>query len=417
MDFTIFVSIALGLFSLLLSVAFLLSLRALDREIVADDKGTLRQQILVPENQEFAFSAAEARRAFLRRALSDHSDLNPPGLEIIEVPEGWETESLSFRELPRNEALAQLSALRWQQEKPEYLLLGRLSDAIAVIAKRAGLTCGQLASSVRIEPLLIRPAEPQLGRRTFPFIGIVETDFPQLIRQNLEGMQAWFGFDIATEPRREATAFFRCTVDGGEEGQAGGALICNGVEIFVLTCSHVLTRDCGSVKYRCKLQTETYEPDYALLHAGSPCFHPVMGEPVECAGDPEAFRDRKKPVVLSHRVSKEGVIRSIHSWVEYSGRTHKFPHVTVRRPFRVILDLFAWPLWGRVFSVPGESGSWVISRDRTLWYGLLVAGNRYRRISYAALAAPLSSFLLSVASSDLPSSGRVQFRVQRQEIT
>ena len=181
----------------------------------------------------------------------------------------------------------------------------------------------------------------------------------------------------------------------------------------MLTCSHVLATGCGSAEYRCDLRTETYEPDYALLRASGPCFWPEIGGTVGCAGEPEAFQGRHEPVVLSHRRGREGVIHSVHSWVEYSGRTHKFPHIMIRRPMRIILELFAWPPWGRTFSVRGDSGSWVIGRDRTMWYGLLVSGNRHLHFSYAALAAPLRTFLLSVARSHFQSPTDVQFKAQR----
>ena len=140
-----------------------------------------------------------------------------------------------------------------------------------------------------------------------------------------------------------------------------------------MTCAHVVAQTCNHSTFRASLQTETLEPDVALLVEPTHCFSFHLSNKVVPV-------DSKAATLLDDRTwikvpdgGGRGKIYSIVEWVRYDGRRHIFPHVEIISDVKLFWDLLIWPPWRVHFGREGHSGSWIVDR-RGNWLGFLLVG-------------------------------------------
>jgi hypothetical protein len=347
-------------------------------------KTIYRGLVIPPQQGDRGEITAAARRDFLRANVRFDDQDALPIFAVREVPPAGIIRDRR-QELSRPSAIAHRETLRWQLEQDSRLLLGRTIDAVAWILDDVGLShkvstirlvkvtgfLGRYLRSVGLSPYIVQ-IESEVGVKGY-------------LKNRLAPIADWFGIGVCLAPVRELTEF--------AEGQIGGSLREHDRKFFV-TCSHCVdAHPANSVFFRSELAAHTFQPDVALLacadESGKHRHFSLEVEPI----DEDPWLKGADRLVRRPGGRGVGYTFSTAGWARYSGRVHEFPHILVSAHVRVILDAFAWPPWRKLFSGPGDSGSFVIDADHRRWAGLLVAGAKHHKITYAAIALPLLRFL------------------------
>lgn len=304
-----------------------------------------------------------------------------PGEWMVETPSGF----VSLGRLSEDELIAQRVTWKWQRESDHFLALGRVADTLFHLESRTK-DPSPLFESVSLERIR------RSGMEDARLCVVVRSRHPRAVAAALRTYGTWLGNGLVVErawSRFEETG--QC-VASRNKGSVGGYLR-DDARSLGMTCSHVLGAACQSSAYRTILQERTQGPDVALVRP-NPCFRP-SGTLAPCVprtvGDDDVDGSIRVRMHPHHRV--EGRINAITLCASYAKRRHYFPHMQVAPNPRLVLDLIPWPPWGMHFSQKGDSGSWAMDGDTGEWLGLVVAGNRFNRLSYAALPRPLLDFL------------------------
>jgi hypothetical protein len=271
------------------------------------------------------------------------------------------------------EAIGQTVRLRWQLELDELLLIDRVVDAILLLKRHEKDLFANEVPLIRLERL----RKSLVRRGYFPWKVVVETDQPTIYKRFLFGIHDWLGIGIDTAPKRKITQFGFCQITGGREGTIGGMV--TGSDLYAVTCAHVISPNCGSVRFRSQLDEDTDQPDAALLEAANPCFPAPFGTrvvlPVATESLIEACIKARTLVekLQNTRTGAPGYVRTRVSTIPFQGVLFRFPHLEIK-PYRMRQWGLRFPLFRRSFSVNGDSGAWVIERDTESWLGMVVGG-------------------------------------------
>lgn len=363
--------------------------------------GVYLKQILPYPTTDLARERANDRRQTIRRSLLDIGDARFLSREFIETPPN--SPSIEPRSLLDNvrEAIGQIVRLRWQLEDDELLLIERVVDAIMLLKRQEKeLFAGELPL-IRLEPM-----EKRLVRQGyFPWKVVVETNQPAIYKNFLYEIHDWLGIGIDVAPRRKITQFGLCQMSGGREGTIGGMV--TGTDTYAVTCAHVISPDCGSVRFRSQLDDDTAQPDAALLDARNPCFPlPDGARVVLTTATDSVIKDCIKTRTTVNKLQNSGrtapgYIRTRVSTIPFQGILFRFPHLEIK-PNRMRQWGLRFPLFRSDFSVDGDSGAWVTDGYSGSWLGMVVGGADDHS-SWVIEAEPLLSYLEdNLATMGLP---------------
>jgi hypothetical protein len=247
------------------------------RPLVVMKTGRPRELIIPPQDTVTAISAAEERRKFIIQRVGS----GVPFIEVIELPPN--SGEIALDGLTAGEAVGQAVTLRWQLNDDAFLLLGRVVDALTVVARRLEIEPWRLASNVKLARF--KPAKTFFGftlysQRVFPYMVLIDTNDEQTIRKEISHLGSWFGIGVAVQRAPQTTEFGQCTVPGGLPGCVGGDIRSLG-DVYALTCRHVVSARCSSAVFKTDLRSRTNEPDVALLDIETPCFKQCFTRPAQ----------------------------------------------------------------------------------------------------------------------------------------
>ena len=255
--------------------------------------------------------------------------------------------------------------LRWQMKADQFLLAERVTDTLVSLELDKDATV--LMDTVR---------------GAFPWRVVIACPNPTRVAHELERTRDWLGIGVDFIDPLPFKLMGRCSQgDDGREGVVAGRLGID-TETYGITCRHVLSSNCGSLRWPSRIAApQGYlegSPDAALINLGSPCFSPGPGD-----GSPNRLRIGETADIERLRVSRQpvetrpgrrsGLVDADVVAFSLGGKTYRGPHVLIvpalYRQFGII-----WPLWGRAFSAPGDSGSWAIDTASSTWIGMVVGG-------------------------------------------
>ena len=359
-----------------------------------------------PTTYEQAHNRAQERRTRLRFELDEVGDSGFIGREFLEIPPGFNTpEQRSLRD-DLSEAHGQMARLNWQVNADELLLLERVVDTIVVLLRQEVSPSYSSEPEltleyplVKLEPLDVTSEEAEL----FPWRVVIETDIPDFYISKLSQIKEWLGIAVEFGPKPSIHLLNRCIEPGGLEGVIGGLV--EDHELFAMTCSHVLSEHCGSVKIRGNPYKNPNQlknaPDAALVDTMTPCFTIPRGTRRQVFSEAtdqivlNSVHSRTKVFKLGPGFKNDpGVIINQVGLLPPSNRgpAYRFPHLEIKTDR--LEYLFGWlklPLGHKYFSGDGDSGSWVINPDLGIWFGMVIAGDK-AGVTYAAEASPLLEY-------------------------
>jgi hypothetical protein len=344
---------------------------------------------------EKAVERANERRAEVERALAEVGDLGFLRREFLEIPpqiQGIETRSLADT---RSEAFGQMVRLKWQLAADELLLLERVVDAI--IAIKRSKTPDSIDHSN--EGLLVKVeflGKSIRERDLFPWKITIETDKPWFYEETLRPLKDWLGIRVDLAPAHEIKLFGQCQIPPAMEGVVGG--IVAGQREYGVTCSHVISPNCGSLELKGDPSAGGEQPDAALIHSVTSCFDIEKKRRNKRAVRvaPNALIEscminRTKVTTLNPGSHSNGFILARVGCFAVSGVLYRFPHMQILSK-RLILGFITVPFLYKYFSKPGDSGSWAGETDTESWIGMVVGGSVNPPLSYIAEAAPLLEY-------------------------
>lgn len=349
-----------------------------------------------------AEKAVEQRRNFLARALREAT--RAKSREILEIPPGFDKQFVSSEPLSALDDLAQSVRLSLQEASDQYLLFGRVLDALVAVLRRAGelslspdqrfVKGGTLDVSLRLlEP---KEAPPEI----FPWVVVVGTDQPELMRESLLTIKEWLGIGIDIAAPLRFKKYESCRHSPDTVGVSAGILRhrADGAA-YALTCDHVVPRcDCYVAHGD---PTTGLQPDAALLPLGEGCFSLDPSRlAIRRAATQREIEDFSK-TRKNRKVKRLGGRRRAYSGlVENPMTTYSCDEVICKFPtFSVVLEkksflfrLIPWPLFRKTFSEPGDSGAWVLSQEDDSWLGMVVGGAERSLLTYVSYGQALVSF-------------------------
>jgi hypothetical protein len=331
------------------------------------------KQILPYSKDGLAKERANERRQSIRSTLSDIGDSRFLRREFIEIPPSFPI--VERRALADNvpEAIGQTVRLRWQLDTDELLLIERVVDAIVLLKRTERNLFADEIPLIRLAPL----RKSLVRKDYFPWKVVVETDHPMIYERFLYDIQDWLGIGVDTAPRRKIKPLGICQMPNGMEGTIGGMVA--GADTYSVTCSHVLSPHCGSVRFRSQLNQDTDQPDSALLEEGNPCFSVHRGATRVLSAATKSVIDaciKTRAIVDKLQNPKKGApgfVRTRVSTIPMQGFLFRFPHLEIK-PNRMRQWGLKFPLFRKNFSVDGDSGAWVTDRGTGSWLGMVVCG-------------------------------------------
>lgn len=383
-----------------------------------DDKEIPRTwRIIVPPpdngtaERRYSDRAADIARFFASNEsqLSANADelRTVPVREYIETIPGFETTSSSALLDTPYAACGQAARLIWQLREPHFALTERVSDLIATVGRQ--VTSGRARRdgspfeypTLRLESL----DESEYGNRVFPWVVVVETSNFEPYRAIIEGVKDWLGIAVAIGPARRVELFGNCKIGaGGLDGIAGGAFSSQ-QQVYLLTCAHVLSEQCHSTIMRGNPKNNENEPDAAIIRSSTPCFDSSLAATPCRQADPQevkSYIQARTPVLKTHPHcdTKPGFIRNYAFGFDVGGTFHRFPHLEVL-PILSSIGPVDWPVVGRTFSKPGDSGAWVLGRNSNIWFGMVTGGDEFSHSTFIAESGALMEYLTLLAISQV----------------
>jgi hypothetical protein len=335
--------------------------------------------IVPPVAHDTARRAAAERRSKVEHYLAS---IASDGLSIprfLHVPDA--TVSDLEDRLQGSAAAATLARLRWQLVSDERLLLERAIDVVEKKLRTTSSSAERGSITISLEPLPWWFRRPSL----YPWRVVIRAPQDFDFRTAYEPLADWVGIAVEQLPPSHLVPFGHCTVGfGGLEGVVGG-IVCGTStphETFSLTCRHVISNGCGSLRYPLPSDASPESPDAVLIEATTNCFQ----SPLQFASDvyPARESDTQRLQVTRTPLRKHHPERgTARGWLKYpvGGTNHtgefvRFPHYSVRPlRYKLAFGLLRWPPFQRWFACERDSGSWVIEEGTTrLWLGMVVAG-------------------------------------------
>lgn len=363
------------------------------------------QEFLPPVPSEIALRSARERRGMIESTLAEfgvtltleyggEGRLAALPFALRETPP--ESSRPGRRELEEVAAAAQMSWLSWQMHSEELLLAERVVDTVlGVHEEMGGRQLDAHFARVHVPLIRLTGPDPALVRKgLFPWKVIIETDNPAAYVGQLRRHSQWLAIGIDFAPARRVSRLGLCQRGIGIPGIAGGILRTQ-QGTYAMTCNHVLSSSCASVRYWANPARDELEPDAALIERENPCFRTIGADRNVRPADPAIIRDC---VIEKTRVEKRGtgaranlgVIRSSHVvGIDLDGDYCRFPHIEV-------VPADNRPMWlsplATSFSRRGESGSWVIETARGSWLGMVIGEDERHTATFVATAGPLLDF-------------------------
>ena len=291
--------------------------------------------------------------------------------------------------------------LSWQLKSDELLLAERVVDVVASLNARdaddaGGSTTVPFAKDYPVVKLLW--VEAPHDDKVFPWRVLIETYNPDRYREALPAIADWLGIGVDLAPAVGGIRLQgQCAVGGfGLLGVVGGMLHTD-ERSYGVTCSHVLSKNCGSAIVRRESNADEQVPDAALIRQ-TECFEfPRNGHGCSPAGDQDLRSCMKQRGEIYNRHPRSTkvpgfIYARVHEY-PMGNALHRFPHLLVMpRLVGFAVKIFK-PFTNRVFSKPGDSGSWVFDKANDHWLGMLVGGEGDFQGSIVVEAGPLLEYL------------------------
>lgn len=334
--------------------------------------------LLAPYASSRAAAAAAAGR---RQSLVQHlKDVSTEGLVVarfLEAPDRgrFPTDGAIVRGAT---AAAEMARLRWQLASDERLLLERATDVLEdhLRTTSAKFDAGSITVSLESIPWTVR------RQWTYPWRVVIRAPSHLSLHGAFAKLSDWLGIAVYQRPSSRFVAFNRCTSGlGGLEGVVGGIFrqTTSPSEVFAVTCRHVISDHCGSLRHPAGPVQQPDCPDAVLLNPNADCFdHPGASAADVYAArgtDTATYQLARLPLVKCHpqRPRTRGWLKYTVGATTHTGEFVRFPHHSVRS-FRYRVGLLRWPPISRGFAQPGDSGVWVLEEGKRIWLGMVVCG-------------------------------------------
>lgn len=339
-----------------------------------------------------------------QRASNEHREL-----EFIEIPptiKDSDREKLSIKYLTnRKDIASQIARLKWQKGKYELLLLERVVDA-ALCYYRLEIFKSDSNKYMRFPSIKLIPIKRK-SNEYIPWRVVVETNDIEFYVHAFKDLVDWFGIGVEFASEKSTKYYGKCKHGNSSNGIVGGVLYCydnlnNVIEKYAMTCAHVLSDTCLSIKVGRGLSDTDGQPDVALISTTTPCF------PINIASHKRVLV-ATNTIILDcmkneHQVTKiypaskniKGYIHARISAVVVEGQLYRFPHLEITRKFSRARLTFLPSLFNQGFNTKGDSGSWVVEEKSEAWVGMVVAGQEFFPISYLIEAEPLMDYLREI---------------------
>ena len=309
-----------------------------------------------------------------------------------------------------------MRGLSQQLAESQYLLIERVVDALICFFRARKLTVSEFPTCVYLDSL---PGRKRLRLGKFPWRVVMAVSNPLAIKQLFanQSMREWLciGVDviparrIAARPDHEPPEDFsssspslvpqgRCTQgQDGLEGTVGGVLRSSLGQSSGVTCRHVLSSTCGSLRWPsfpvrpANNEFTQQSPDAAFINLGSGCFdrpsvHAVSVWVANQSRIERAVMESAKLVKTPRNSAVRGVVKTAYvSGFRLGSYFYRGPHIEIAPYFFRKLGII-WPI-SRRFSRPGDSGCWVIDNATGAWIGMVIGGYESPHIGTMAIAA------------------------------
>ncbi len=381
--------LAIASFSLLLRNNNFVRDELLGRDIV-NPADRLVEYVTSVTAERAASERLEAIRSFLREHNLDitNEDLGPLRAEFLEqqtfLPD---IQRASFSD-DEASGLWHALHLRWQVANPEWLLAERVADVVTLFSRSSDSKSSESPwYAVHLAPL---PRKLQSKGSLFPWRVIVESSADnRLVEQLREALRSnselrnWIGIGVdwrfGAPPHQ--FAYGHCTAgQGGYFGTVGGSLRSLSDDDLGVTCAHVLSDGCASLRWPAPSTNGSYNrrrPDAAVIDTRGPCFAPQSFDNEVLRILPNAelktmVLENEEVVGHSQRGPRRGIVRDLVCLFKLSGVEYRGPHLSViPKLSRAAVTL---PLVRREFSQAGDSGSWVLDDREKTWIGIVIGG-------------------------------------------
>jgi hypothetical protein len=353
---------------------------------------------------ETALENANARRRLVDEALRDVA-----GHEVLEIPDRLKLPRQDPVDLTGPEVAARQVAFEWQRSSPGLLLLARVCDTIDALSR----TRQQRYDAVREgHPAVVLMPVPRLVRRLAPLafpwrVVVLATPHPEPMADMLSQFREWFGVGVHVERGRDIKRLRGCAHVDGRDGTVGGVVVMGrdddaAHEPYGLTCGHVVSEQCPSVRIRSLPVRHGWAPDAALVRLDGSC---LPAPPAHRDVTPVSFNELEDLSLDHVAVSlhtaqgsqRKGYLKGHMLFASDREGPLRFPSVFLSRE-RATYAGIPWPPFGRALSKSGDSGAWVTLAGRPeRWLAMVVSGDgKGETIGHAA--GPLLRWLQLVAS-------------------
>lgn len=342
-----------------------------------------------------AGDAAAQRQRYVQSQLAQFAN-QPPDSELLEIPPIL-AERINSLPLTPEAGDARLVTLSFQQEREEFVLFGRVIDALSCLLRTVEL------NQVReVEVVLRHLRWWELSLNEYPWVVVVRSNRRRELADALLSIREWLGIGVHMAKPGRWRPQMRCSTSGKDGTVAGYVASRASGERFPLTCAHVVGAKCQQALIN-RQTGRNREPDAALLVPHSCCDPWKDGREVALVSTAEIDTAMKQQLKIRRAggSARPGIGYVKNRLACYlSGQTSEyFPtFIAESWPMSFVVNLFSWPPFFRRFSEPGDSGAWVLVDDknaeRPAWLGIVVAGGegRNRRESYVVMAKPLMNY-------------------------
>jgi hypothetical protein len=365
-----------------------------------------------------AREVATQRTNYVRTELARYVGRSP-NREVLEVPPNLRS-VVEARELSQQSADAMIVTLLSQLSLQQSVLFGRVVDAVVCLNRAVEIQASTSAEvDDRTEIVLKKLTWWQKWPGEYPWVVLIRSSHPRSFVQRLEPLREWLGIGIRTARPVSTTLQNKCGIQLRPDGSAGvirsilsslqsneratvaGYVFTNECA-YALTCAHAIPANCGQVRL---MRGAADQPDAALLHQHDCVGMLDKGNRVHIVSEEQIDRFREEKSIV-YRAG--GYSRSVLGYIEFidtayvlkAGTVERFPVCVVKtRRLRYVLTLLPRPTFRTRFSSKGDSGSWLMMKDKGSdelnWIGMIVAGGEgdNKMFSYVLKAAPLVQYL------------------------
>jgi hypothetical protein len=318
--------------------------------------------------------ALAERRQRIRAAEREFGGLARIPYEFVEMP-GWFDGLPARRDLPESERLIHAARLAAELRDDRFSLAQRVIDGVRVLKLRELLSTDELPTLMYFE---------RRAANAYEYPWQLSIEVPHLHESLGLLLDEWFAvpieFFVARPPRplHAGQCMYRESANQ-RRGRLGGLLAIDG-DLWGATCRHVIADQC-----HCRHPSfDASSVDLALIRPDG-CFscRPPPRRELGLAGpgEIEEFARAELPVRKSYgSMSRPGCIVGPIPYIRVEDRFYRGSFLMIRPSFVRWLGV-TWPIFERQFSIPGDSGGWVVDQAGRWWIGMVIAGdeppNRY----------------------------------------